>query len=86
MKHFIELGAVRMGAVIQNACATIDAEVLTLPGGCLIAVLLWLSATAKGSMRRTAAQVRAFGSKIDARAITFESLPQTNGACVGCGC
>jgi hypothetical protein len=44
MKRIIELGAVRMGAAIQNVCANVDFEVLSLPGGSLIALLLWLYA------------------------------------------
>jgi hypothetical protein len=47
MKQFIELGAVRIGAAIQNVCAKVDFEVLSLPGGSLIAVLLWLYAGAR---------------------------------------
>jgi hypothetical protein len=50
MKQLIELGAVRIGAAIQNVCANVDFEVLSLPGGSLIAVLLWLYATAMGSV------------------------------------
>ena len=46
MKQFIESGAVRIGVAIQNVCANVDFEVLSLPGGSLIAVLLWLYATA----------------------------------------
>jgi hypothetical protein len=48
MKQFIELGVVRMGAAIQSVCANVDFEVLSLPGGSLIALLLWLYATAMG--------------------------------------
>jgi hypothetical protein len=46
MKQLIELGAVRIGAAIQNVCANVDFEVMSLPGGSLIAVLLWLYAAA----------------------------------------
>jgi hypothetical protein len=49
MKQFIELGAVRIGAAIQNVGAKVDFEVLSLPGGSLVAVLLWLSASVKDS-------------------------------------
>jgi hypothetical protein len=42
MKKFFELGAVWIGAAIQNAGAKVDLEVLSLPGGSLIAILLWL--------------------------------------------
>jgi hypothetical protein len=52
MKQLIELGAVRIGAAIQNIGAKVDFEVLSLPGGSLIAVLLWLYASAIASMRR----------------------------------
>jgi hypothetical protein len=48
MNEFIESGAVRIGAVIENVSANVDFEVLSLPGGCLIAVLLWLYAAAMG--------------------------------------
>jgi hypothetical protein len=51
MKQFIELGVVRIGAAIQNVGAKVDFEVLSLPGGSLIAVLLWLYASAVGFMR-----------------------------------
>jgi uncharacterized BrkB/YihY/UPF0761 family membrane protein len=67
MKQFIELGAVWIGAAIQNFCASVDFEVLSLPGGSLIAVLLWLYATVMVFIRGAAAQVRASGSTIDAR-------------------
>jgi hypothetical protein len=42
--QLIELGAVRIGAAIHNVGAKIDFEVLALPGGSLIAVLLWICA------------------------------------------
>jgi hypothetical protein len=52
MKQLIELGAVRIGAAIQNVCANVDFDVLSLPGGSFIAVVLWLYAVAAGSVRR----------------------------------
>ena len=52
MKQLIELGAVRIGAAIQNVCANVDFDVLSLPGGSLVAVVLWLYASAAGSVRR----------------------------------
>jgi len=42
MKQSIEVTAVRVGAAIQYVCANVDFEVVSLPGGSLIAVLLWL--------------------------------------------
>jgi hypothetical protein len=59
MKELIELGAVRIGAAIQNVCANVDFDVLSLPGGSLIAVLLWFYASAASSIRRASTQVRA---------------------------
>jgi hypothetical protein len=52
MKQLIELGAVRIGAAIQSICTNVDFDVLSLPGGSLIAVFLWLYAGAAGSLRR----------------------------------
>lgn len=52
MKQLIEFGAVRIGAAIQNICTNVDFDVLSLPGGSLIAVVLWLYAGAAGSVRR----------------------------------
>ena len=54
MKQFIELASARIGTVIQYVCANVDFDVVSLPGGSLIAVLLWLSAIAMGSIRRAA--------------------------------
>jgi len=54
MKQFIEFGAVWIGTVIHNIAAEIDFEVLSLPGGSLIAVLLWIYASAMNSIRRAA--------------------------------
>jgi hypothetical protein len=48
MKQLIELGAVRIGAAIQNICTNVDFDVLSLPGGSVIAVFLWLYASASG--------------------------------------
>jgi hypothetical protein len=64
MKWFIELGAVRMGAAIQNVCANVDFGVLSLPGGSLIAVFLWLYVGARGLIRRASTRVRASGTTI----------------------
>ena len=64
MKQLIELGAVRIGASIQNVCANVDFDVLSLPGGSLIAVLLWLYASAANSMRRATTRVRAPGTTL----------------------
>jgi hypothetical protein len=54
MKQLIESGIVRIGAAIHGVCATVDVDVLSLPGGSLIAVLLWLYAMGLGSIARAA--------------------------------
>ena len=46
MKQFIEASAMRIGALVQYACANVDFEVVSLPGGSAIAVLLCLYAVA----------------------------------------
>jgi hypothetical protein len=56
MKQFIEVTAMRIGALVQYACANVDFEVVSLPGGSAIALLLCLYAVALGSIRRLATQ------------------------------
>jgi hypothetical protein len=51
MKPFIELGA-RIAAVIQNVCANVDLDVVSLPGGSLIAIVVWLCALRGRSVLR----------------------------------
>jgi hypothetical protein len=76
MKQLIELGAVRIGAAIQNVCANVDFDVLSLPGGSLIAVLLWFYASAAGSIRRATTRVRAPGTTLcGARACCVSPAP-----------
>jgi hypothetical protein len=62
MKQLIEFGAVRIGAAIQGISANVDFDVLSLPGGSLIAILLWLYASAVGSIKRASTSVRAPGT------------------------
>jgi len=57
MKQLIELGAVQICTAIQKACVNLDLEILSLPGGSLIAVLLWLCAGTADCIRRIAAPV-----------------------------
>lgn len=64
MKWFIELGAARVGAAIHNVCANVDFDILSLPGGGLIAVFLWLYAGAIVLIRRASSRVRASGTTI----------------------
>jgi hypothetical protein len=56
MKQLIESGAARIAAGIQCVGANFDFEVLSLPGGSLIAALLWLYASTMGTPRRTGPQ------------------------------
>jgi hypothetical protein len=42
MKRLLESIAVQICTAIQRVCLTFDVEILSLPGGSLIAVLLWL--------------------------------------------
>jgi len=44
MMNFIESGAGRIAARIQSIGGSFDPEVLALPGGSVIAILLWLYA------------------------------------------
>jgi hypothetical protein len=57
MKQFIELSAVQICTAIQRVCANLDFEVLSLPGGSLIAVLLWLYGGAVCCIRRAATPI-----------------------------
>jgi hypothetical protein len=85
MKQFIEVTAVRVGAAIQNVCANVDFEVMSLPGGSLFAVLLCLYAIAMSSIRRAATQIRTSGIGPKGGSVASEKLPP-DGTCVGCAC
>jgi hypothetical protein len=52
MKRLIESGAMQIAAGIQRFGAHVDFEVLSLPGGSVIAALLWLCASTKGTPKR----------------------------------
>ncbi len=72
MNAFIESSAGRIAAQINNVGASFDPEVLSLPGGSIIAVLLWLYASTRLTLKRGAPSVR---SVIE---------PVVQAACVGC--
>jgi hypothetical protein len=72
MNAFIESSAGRIAAQIQHVGASFDPEVLSLPGGSIIAVLLWLYASTRLTLKRRAPSVR---SVIE---------PAAPSACVGC--
>lgn len=79
MKQFIEVTAMRIGAVIQNVCANVEFEVMSLPGGSLIAVLLCLYAIAMSSIRRAATEIRTSGIRPKVRGIVARSLLRASG-------
>ena len=58
MKQLIESGAVQICAAIQRGCVNLDFEILSLPGGSLIAVLLWLYTSFVGCARRASTPIR----------------------------
>jgi len=52
MMERLESCAARIAARIQHASADMDPEILQLPGGSVIATLLWLYAKGSGVFRR----------------------------------
>jgi len=52
MLNFIESSAGRIAARIQSIGGSFDPEVLSLPGGSLIAVALWLYASAIAGLKQ----------------------------------
>lgn len=54
MNHFIESSAGRLAAGIQTIGASFDPEVLSLPGGSIIAVGLWLYTRTMLTLHRAA--------------------------------
>jgi hypothetical protein len=75
MKQLIESGAVRIVAGIQRVGANFDFEVLSLPGGSVIAALLWLYASTMGTPKRTGPQFRVVDevSRIHANKVSGEA-------------
>ena len=61
----MESAAARIAVAIQAAGANVDLEVLSLPGGSVFAVVLWLCATAVTGVGRTSFRYR----KIDKRSL-----------------
>ncbi len=72
MNHFIELSTSRIAAGIQAAGTSFDPEVLSLPGGTIIAVGLWLYARTMLALKRGAMRKNP----------VIESVPTP--ACAGC--
>jgi cytochrome c553 len=59
MLNFIESNAGRIATRIQSIGAGFDPEVLALPGGSVIALLLWAYSGVAMSLNRTAARPKA---------------------------
>jgi hypothetical protein len=75
MKQLIESGAVHIAAGIQRFGVHFDFEVLSLPGGSVIAAILWLCASTKGTPKRIGPQFRVVDevSTIDADKVIREA-------------
>jgi hypothetical protein len=56
MMNFIESSAGRIAARIQEIGVGFDPDVLALPGGSVLAVCIWLYASASASLKRCGAQ------------------------------
>jgi hypothetical protein len=52
MKEQFESYALRIAAQIQHVSAEVDPEILQLPGGSVIATLLWLYAAGSSALRK----------------------------------
>jgi hypothetical protein len=72
MNHFIESSTSRIAAGIQAAGTSFNPEVLSLPGGTIIAVCLWLYARTLPTLKRGAMRKNP----------VIESVPAA--ACAGC--
>ena len=72
MNHFIELSAGRIAAGIQAVGTSFDPEVLSLPGGTIIAACLWLYARTLSTLKHGAMRKNP----------VIESVPAA--ACAGC--
>lgn len=79
MNEFIESSAGRIAARIQSIGGSFDPEVLSLPGGSIIAVGLWLYARARVTLKREARPVR---SVIEPVRSVIE--PVAPAVCAGC--
>ena len=63
MRKFLESGAAQIGVRIQSIGVNFDPEVLSLPGGTAIAVILWLYASTMVALKRCAPRLRS-GSRV----------------------
>ena len=72
MLNFIESSAGRIAARIQSIGVNFDPDVLSLPGGSVLAVFLWLYANVMATLKRGASNKRQ----------AIEAVPAP--ACAGC--
>jgi hypothetical protein len=75
MKRLIEVIAVGIGALMQGICASVDLEVISLPSGSLIAILLALYAIAMTSIRHAVPKSRASAGSAQTRGCTSPRSP-----------
>jgi hypothetical protein len=85
MKQLIQSGAARIAAGIHSVGANFDFEVLSLPGGSVIAVLLWLYASAMATVKRAMPQSQAIEWANATSSTACKRSPSVT-ACVGCRC
>jgi cytochrome c553 len=81
MLNFIESNAARIATRIQSIGAGFDPEVLALPGGSVIALLLWAYSGVTVSLNRTAARA-AQRDGAPQSAVARAAAPAV--ACAGC--
>jgi hypothetical protein len=74
MNHFIESSTSRIAAGIQTVGTGFDPEVLSMPGGTIIAVGLWLYARTMLTLKRGAMHKNP----------VIKSVPTPAAACAGC--
>jgi hypothetical protein len=74
--NFLESSAGRIAARIQSIGVSFDPEVLSLPGGSVIAVCLWLYASTALTLKRGAARKRPVIEPVP--------VPAPVPACAGC--
>ena len=80
MMNFIESNAGRIAARIQNIGVGFDPEIVSLPGGSVIAVLLWLYSGTVTTLKRGASRERPAIESVPAAARVVPAAA----ACVGC--
>jgi hypothetical protein len=89
MKQLIESGAARIAAGMQNVGANFDFELLSLPGGSLMAVVLWLYASTMATVTRRGIRNRELSTIRLPAAVRSDKRVDCSppvAECVGCAC